>query len=235
MGPASELVADREYPKHKDPQNMVQEVVDDMIAAIPPQPPTAERNHLPVKLCIEVPEYKSPSIKKKKERKKRSKERSEFGVRDRPAMGRGTREGWEGRESNRPSDRASRKLWDSKDAIEGWTSWQSPPPPEACDPTGSPLSAACSFCLHHLPQARPLDPQAGYYHTSESRRQTKENQSVASLLLLPWLSEILTCPPDLYESRSSSWAGPNPVARPPPSFSQLSRGCRASQPKRKRV
>lgn len=40
---------EREYPKH-NPQKMVQVVLDVMIAAIPAQPPSASRSHLPGKL-----------------------------------------------------------------------------------------------------------------------------------------------------------------------------------------
>ena len=66
---------------------MAQMVLDDMLPAIPPQPPTASRNYLPIKLCIEVPKSKFPSIKKKKAQRN-----TEFGVRGQPAIGSATGE-----------------------------------------------------------------------------------------------------------------------------------------------
>ena len=151
---------ERQYPKH-NPQKMVQVALDDMIAAIPPQPRRGEAIS-PENSAPRFRNINGPQSKRKNGRSRR-KHRPEFGVRGRPAMGRGTREGLEGHGSSRPTGRASRTLRERKGCHQGLEKLTATPDIWSWAlPAQGPLqfAAAPNICLHDRPQARPLGLQA---------------------------------------------------------------------------
>lgn len=159
--PSSELVAEREYPKHS-PQKMVQVALNDMIAAIPPQPPQPQEAISPENSTPRSQNINFPSTKTKKGGS-RGKERPGFSVRGRQAMGRGTREGLEGHGSSPPTNRASRILRYWKGCHQGLQTLTVTPDLRSWGLlTQGPFqfSAAPNICLHNRPQARPLGHQA---------------------------------------------------------------------------
>ena len=220
---------EREYPKH-NPQKMVQVVLDVMIAAIPAQLPQPQE--------AISPENSKPRFQSK--RKKTGGEEANRGQNSvweaGQRLGRGTGEGLEGHGSSRPTDRASRIFRERKGCHQGLKKLTATPDLWSWAlPAQGPLqfSAAPNICLHDRPQARPLDLQARSQLHIRKPPSIQGEQVSGLLLHLPGPREILTCPPDLYESRSNSWAGPNPVARLPPSFSQIGGGCGASRGRKK--
>lgn len=141
----------REDPKHKDTQKMVRVVLDDMI----PRGHTSSTPDSLKKPSLWKTLHRGPRIQISFNYKgEKAKEKPEFGARGQPAMGKGTREGWEGRGRSRSSDRASKILRDQRLCAEQVDSHPRPMAPRApC--TRSPPAFCCSQHLPPQPSSGP--------------------------------------------------------------------------------